>query len=194
MVFSRSWWPFSSPLQLCSSDRSRLGWVTMAWVAYPRVEFVYPFVESKLHISPCKVFVRWKRAGFYRYFPINGPYCFGFLLRRWCWTMACYLLPTWFPFHGWHVVVCSGRTCMITWTCLKPCFDISQSYTYTWIYIYCITIRTLPTHTLWWASKNSKGLFKARVFNFPSIAFFAPLEFLPNHHFWQVKGTKNAQF
>ena len=86
------------------------------------------------------------------------------------------LLPTWFPFQGWHVVVCSGRTCMTTWTCLKPCFDISQSSTYTWNHmnIYCTTIRTLPTHTLWWASKNSKGLFKARVFNFPSIAFCCP--------------------
>ena len=46
------------------------------------------------------------------------------------------LLPTWCPFHGCHFSSWSGKTCMITWTCWKPCFDTSQTSTYTtWIHI-----------------------------------------------------------
>ena len=46
------------------------------------------------------------------------------------------LLPTWCPFHGRHFSSWSGKTCMITWTCWKPCFDTSQTSTYTtWIHI-----------------------------------------------------------
>ena len=46
------------------------------------------------------------------------------------------LLPTWFPFHGRHFSSWSGKTSMIAGTCLKPCFDTSQTSTYTtWIHI-----------------------------------------------------------